>query len=204
MHDGDARHELPHIHSPHFTVPFGNFGIAVTRAISALCGITSSCGMGWPEIWAGRSGLAQKLGWPLRAGPKTGLATGLARIWLMSRDHASRQRYKLLQLRIDHQPFSPWQQSPDSFCILCRHDTTLSISTSGGFPTVRRFPDSFSNPPSAPLSFDRVNEGRDLAPSSRGSRLLNLPVEILIKVIGNFDAIPDKESLACLALVNRD
>lgn len=80
----------------------------------------------------------------------------------------------------------------------------MSISTSGGFPTVRPFPDPFSNPPSGPLSFDRVNENRDLAPSSRTSRLLNLPVEILTKVIGNFDAITDKESLACLALVNRD
>ncbi|KJK84948.1 hypothetical protein H633G_11227 [Metarhizium anisopliae BRIP 53284] len=73
-----------------------------------------------------------------------------------------------------------------------------------GSPAFRRFPDPFSNPAPTPASFDYINEGQDLAESSKGSRLLNLPVEILSKVIENFDPIADQESLACLALVNRD
>ncbi|KID80808.1 hypothetical protein MGU_11754 [Metarhizium guizhouense ARSEF 977] len=73
-----------------------------------------------------------------------------------------------------------------------------------GSPAFRRFPDPFSNPAPTPASFDYINSGQDLAESSEGSRLLNLPVEILSKVIENFDLIADKESLACLALVNRD
>ncbi len=68
----------------------------------------------------------------------------------------------------------------------------------------RNFDDPFSESFWAPLGFDRVNEGRALAPSSSASRLLNLPIELLTKVMGNFDRVTDKLSLSSLAKVNRD
>lgn len=53
----------------------------------------------------------------------------------------------------------------------------------------------------APLSMDRIMEGREFASQSP---LFDLPCEILSMVMQQFDKIGDRKSLSQLALVNSD